>query len=222
MILSSDHATIHADVLVADHAYQVVLLSMAGPKTAVKAIYAALRSNHQPWLKLYEGSVDPTAVVRGGLRYRTQATPLPSVRSVQMVIVADDDRAPAGYFYVTPEVPAGRLLVQALDADPRLVIPVLPEWGEYLLKEAQETLADFPDECSDVPDRLVESLQVHGGLLADAYVYARDNDTWLNLVNRGLESGAIVLDAALGSLKEFALSSSKEPALRLSKGEGDR
>ena len=50
MILASAHATVHADVLVADHAHQVVLLSMAGPKTAVKAIYAALRSNHKPWL----------------------------------------------------------------------------------------------------------------------------------------------------------------------------
>jgi hypothetical protein len=48
MILASAHATVHADVLVADHARQVVLLSMAGPKTAVKAIYAALRSNHKP------------------------------------------------------------------------------------------------------------------------------------------------------------------------------
>lgn len=222
MILSSDHVTIHADVLVADHVYQVVLLSMAGPKTAVKAIYAALRSNHRPWLKLYEGGVDPTAVVRGGLHYRTQAMPLPSVRSVQMVIVADDDHAPAGYFYVTPEVPAGRVLVQALDADPRLVVPVLPEWGEYLLEQAQETLADFPDEVPDAPGRLVESLQVHGGLLVGAYVYARANDAWLALVNRGLESGAIVLDAALGKSKEIALNSSKEPALSSSKGGGDR
>jgi len=207
MILSSEHVTVHADVLVADHAYQVVLLSMAGPKTAVRAIYAALRSNHRPWLKLYEeGETDPVAVVRGGPRCRVRTTPLPSVRGVQMVVVADDDQFPAGYFYVAPKVPAGQVLVQALDADPRLVVPILSEWGEYLLEQAQETLADFPDEVPDAPARLVESLRVHGGLLADAYVYARDNDTWLSLVNRGLESGAIALDGALS----------------LSKGGGDR
>ena len=194
MILASAYATVHADVLVADHAHQVVLLSMAGPKTAVKAIYAALRSNHRPWLKLYgEGEADPVAVVRGGSRYRVRTTPLPSVRSVQMVVVAHDDQAPAGYIYVLADTTAGPVLVQALDADPRLVVPVLPEWGKYLLEQAQETLADFPDECPDAPDRLVESLQVHGDLLAGAYVYARDNDTWLALVNRGLESSAIAL-----------------------------
>jgi len=194
MILASAHATVHADVLVADHAHQVVLLSMAGPKTAVKAIYAALRSNHKPWLKLYEeGKTEPVAVARGGSRYRVRVTPLLSVRSVQMVVIAADERAQAGYFYVLPETPVGSALVQALDTDPRLVVPILSECGEYLLEQAQETLADFPDECPDAPDRLVESLQVHGDLLAGAYVYARDNDTWLALVNRGLESGAIVL-----------------------------
>ena len=199
MILASAHATVHADVLVADHAHQVVLLSMAGPKTAVKAIYAALRSNHKPWLKLYEeGKTEPVAVVRGGSRYRVRATPLPSVRSVQMVVIADDERAPAGYFYVLPETVAGLALVQALDTDPRLVVPILPEWGEYLLEQAQETLADFPDECPDAPDRLVESLQVHGDLLAGTYAYARDNDTWLALVKRGLESGDLILTGGDG------------------------
>jgi len=194
MILASEHATVHADVLVADHAYQVTLLSMAGPKTAVKAIYAALRSNHRPWLKLYrEDDPDPIAVVRGGLRYRTQAASLPSVRSVQMVVVAEDERAPAGYFYVLPEVPAGLALVQALDTDSRLVVPVLPEWGEYLLQQGQETRADFPDQVADAPGRLVVPLRVHGELLAGAYAYARDNDTWLTVVGQGLESGAIAL-----------------------------
>ena len=139
MILASAHATVHADVLVADHAHQVVLLSMAGPKTAVKAIYAVLRSNHKPWwLKLYEeGQTEPAAVVRGLARFRVRATPLPSVRSVQMVVIADDERAPAGYFYVLPETVAGLALVQALDTDPRLVVPILSEWGEYLLEQAR-------------------------------------------------------------------------------------
>ena len=194
MILASAHATVHADVLVADYAHQVVLLSMAGPKTAVKAIYAALRASHRPWLKLYqEGKAEPVAVVRGGSRYRVRTVSLPSVRSVQMVLLAHDDQAPAGTFYVLPENSVGLALVQALDTDPRLVIPVLPEWGEYLLQQALEALADFPDEGADAPDHLVEPLQVHGDLLMGAFIYARDNDTWLVLVNQGLESGAIAL-----------------------------
>ena len=89
MIIASDHATVYAGVVVTDHAQQVVLLSMAGPRTAVKAIHAALRSNHHPWLKLYEESgVEPAAVVRGAAHYWVRATPLPSVRGVQMVLVA--------------------------------------------------------------------------------------------------------------------------------------
>ena len=79
-----------------------------------------------------------------------------------------------------------------------MVVPILPEWGEYLLEQAQETLADFPDECPDAPDRLVESLQVHGDLLAGTYAYARDNDTWLALVKRGLESGDLILTGGDG------------------------
>jgi hypothetical protein len=205
MILASAHATVYTDVLVADHAHQVVLLSMAGPRTAVKAIYAALRSNHHPWLKLYgEGSVEPAAVVRGADRYRVRATPLPSVRGVQMVLVAHDERAPAGTLYALPGEPAGQALVLALDGDQRLVVPVLPGWGDYLLREAQEAPATFPDDCPGAPARLVEPLQVHGELLAEAYVYARDNDGWLALVDRGLESGEILLDSALGVSKEVA------------------
>jgi len=199
MILASAHATVHADVLVADHAHRVVLLSMAGPKTAVKAIYAALRSNHKPWLKLYEeGQTEPAVVVRGGSRYRVRTIPLPSVQSVQMALLAHDDQTPAGYFYVLPDGEAGPALVQALDADPRLVVPILPQWGDCLLQQAQETLANFPDGCTGGPDRLVEALRVHGDLLAEAYVYARDNDTWLALVNRGLEAGEIVLAGGEG------------------------
>jgi hypothetical protein len=198
MRLASAHATVHADVLVADHAHQVVLLSMAGPKTAVKAIHAALRSNHHPWLKLYaDDSAEPVAVVRGGPRYRVRAAPLPSVRGAHMVAVTDDERAPAGCFYVLPDQPAGAALVRALDTDRRLVVPVLPKWGAYLLEQAQTTPTRLPDECPDGPDRLVEPLQVYGSLLAGAYAYARDNDAWLALVNRGLECGAIGLDAAL-------------------------
>jgi hypothetical protein len=53
VIIASDHATVYASIVVADYARQVVLLSMAGPRTAVKAIYAALRSGHHPWLELY-------------------------------------------------------------------------------------------------------------------------------------------------------------------------
>ena len=106
MILASDHATVYADVLVADHAQQVALLSMAGPKTAVKAICAALRSNNRPWLKLYgEGSMEPAAVVRGAPRYRVRAVPLPAVQGVQMVVVVHDERAPAGHFYVLATPP---------------------------------------------------------------------------------------------------------------------
>ena len=194
MILASDHATAYAGVVVADHAQQVVLLSMAGPRTAVKAIYAALRSNHRPWLKLYsESSAEPAAVVRGEVRYRVRATPLPSVRGVQMVLLAHDERAPAGAFYALPGEPAGQALVRALDTDPRLVVPVLPRWGDYLLREAQDTPAAFSDDCPDNPARLVEPLEVHGDLLAEAYVYARDNDGWLSLVDRGLKSGEIEL-----------------------------
>jgi len=115
-----------------------------------------------------------------------------------MLLLVHDERAPAGYFYVLPGTVAGLALVQALDTDPRLVVPVLPEWGKYLLEQAQETLADLPDECLDAPDRLVGSLQVHGDLLAGAYVYARDNDTWLAVVNRGLESGYVVLTGGNG------------------------
>jgi len=205
MILASAHATVYTDVLVADHAHQVVLLSMVGPRTAVKAIYATLRSNHHPWLKLYgEGSVDPAAVVRGADRYRVRATPLPSVRGVQMVLVAHDERAPAGTLYALPGEPAGQALVQALDGDPRLVVPVLSEWGDYLLREAEETPATFPDDCPGAPARLAEPLQVHGELLAEAYVYARDNDGWLALVDRGLESGEITLESALDVSKEVA------------------
>jgi hypothetical protein len=192
MIIASDHATVYAGVVVADPAHQIVLLSMAGPRTAVKAIYAALRSNHHPWLKLYsEGSAKPAAVVRGAERYRVRATPLPSVRGVPMVLVAHAERAPAGAFYALPGEPAGQALVQALDGDSRLVVPVLPGWGDYLLCEAQEAPATFPDECPDAPARLVEPLQVHGELLAEAYVYARDNDGWLALVDRGLQSGQL-------------------------------
>jgi len=205
MIIASEHATVHADVLVADHAQQVVLLSMAGPRTAVKAIYAALRSNHHPWLKLYQkGQTEPAAVVRGGLRCQTRVAPLPSARSVQVVLLAHDDQAPAGYFYALPGEPAGRVLAQALDGDPRLVVPVLPGWGDYLLREAQERPATFADECPDAPARLVEPLQVHGDLLAEAYVYARDNDSWLALVDRGLQSGEIELDRALSASKKGA------------------
>jgi hypothetical protein len=178
---------------------------MAGPRTAVKAIYAALRSNHHPWLKLYgESSVEPAAVVRGADRYRVRATPLPSVRGVQMVLVAHDERAPAGTLYALPGEPTGQALVQALDGDQRLVVPVLSQWGDYLLREAQEAPATFPDDCPGAPARLVEPLQVHGELLAKAYVYARDNDGWLALVDRGLESGEILLESALGVSKEVA------------------
>ena len=197
MIIASDHATVYAGVVVADPAQQVVLLSMAGPRTAVKAIYAALRSNHHPWLKLYgESGVEPVAVVRGAERYRVRATPLPSVRGVQMVLVAHDERAPAGAFYALPGEPAGQALVQALDGDSRLVVPVLSGWGDYLLREAQGALATFAEECPDVPARLVEPLEIYGDLLAEAYVYARDNDGWLALVDRGLQSGEIMLDRA--------------------------
>jgi len=203
MIIASDHATVYAGVVVADHAQQVVLLSMAGPRTAVKAIYAALRSNRHPWLKLYgESGVEPAAVVRGAERYRVRATPLPSVRGVQMVLVAHDERAPAGAFYALPGEPAGQALVQALDGDSRLVVPVLPGWGDYLLREAQETPATFPDDCPDAPARLVEPLEIYGDLLGEAYVYARDNDGWLALVDRGLQSGEIALDRALSTLKK--------------------
>ena len=192
MILASDHATVYADVLVADHTQQVALLSMAGPKTAVKAIYAALRSNNRPWLKLYEeGSMEPAAVVRGAPRYRVRAAPLPAVQGVQMVVVVHDERAPAGHFYVLAGTTPGLALVRALDTDPRLVVPILPEWGDYLLRQAQETRVSL---LSDGPERLVAPLQVHGDLLAGAYVYARDNDTWLGLVDRGLQSGAIALE----------------------------
>jgi hypothetical protein len=54
MILVSDHATVYTGIVVTDHVQQAVLLSMAGPRTAVKAIYAALCSSHHPWPKLYE------------------------------------------------------------------------------------------------------------------------------------------------------------------------
>jgi hypothetical protein len=205
MILASDHATVYTSIVVADHARQVVLLSMAGPRTAVKAIYAALRSNHHPWLKLYgESSAEPAAVVRGAERYRVRATPLPSVRGVQMVLVAHDERAPAGAFYAMPGEPVGQALVQALDGDSRLVVPVLPGWGDYLLREAQEAQATFPEECPDAPARLVESLEIYGDGLAEAYVYARDNDGWLALVDRGLQSGEIALDRALGASEKGA------------------
>ena len=64
--------------------------------------------------------------------------------------------------------------------------------------------ATFPDECPDAPARLVEPLEIHGDLLAEAYVYARDNDGWLALVDRGLESGEILLEGILGVSKEVA------------------
>ena len=78
--------------------------------------------------------------------------------------------------------------MQALDGDSRLVVPVLPGWGDYLLRQAQEA-----------PARLVEPLEIYGDLLAEAYVYARDNDGWLALVDRGLQSGEIALDRALSA-----------------------
>jgi hypothetical protein len=140
--------------------------------------------------------VEPVAVVRGAERYRVRATPLPSVRGVQMVLVAHDERAPAGAFYALPGEPVGQALVQALDGDSRLVVPVLPGWGDYLLREAQEAPATFPEECPDAPGRLVEPLEIYGDLLAEAYVYARDNDGWLALVDRGLQAGEIALDRA--------------------------
>ena len=94
--------------------------------------------------------------------------------------------------------------MQALGSDPRLVVPVLSRWGDYLLRKAQETPATFSDDCPGAPARLVEPLQVHGELLAEAYIYARDNDGWLALVDRGLESGEILLDSVLGVSKEVA------------------
>jgi hypothetical protein len=215
MILASDHATVYAGVVVADPAQQIVLLSMAGPRTAVRAVYAALRTSHRPWLKLYEeGSIEPVGIVRGAERYRVRATPLPSVRGVQMVLVAHDEHAPAGTFYALPGEPAGQALVRALNSDSRLVVPVLPRWGDYLLREALEAPATFPDDCPDAPACLIEPLQVHGDLLTEAYVYARDNDGWLALVDRGLKSGEIALDRALSTVKEAA------PGL--SKGGNDR
>jgi hypothetical protein len=86
-----------------------------------------------------------------------------------MVIVAHE-RALAGVFCALPDEPAGQALVQALDGDSRLVVPVLPGWGNYLLREAQEVPATFPDECPDAPARLVEPLEIYGDLLAEAYV----------------------------------------------------
>jgi hypothetical protein len=45
----------------------------------------------------------------------------------------------------------------------------------------------------DAPARLVEPLEIYGDLLAEAYVYARDNDGWLALVDREVRTDSIAL-----------------------------
>jgi hypothetical protein len=203
VILSNEHASVYASILIADHRLRLVLVSMAGPKTAVKAIYASLQTTYMRWLRVEEeGSSNSAAVVRGGLRYRTKVGQLPAVKGVHMLIVAHDNHAPAGYTYVLSEGQHGLALARSLDADPGLVVPVLPIWGDYLLTRGLEAVASFPEVVDDAPGRLVESLQVHrdshreGGIDA-AYAYARDNDSWLALVDRGLAGGRIALSDRL-------------------------
>lgn len=197
MRIENQHASVYAGVVVADHLRRGALLSIAGPKTAVKAIHASLRGNTNRWLKVYEeGAASSSGVVCGGLRYETKSTNLPAVKGVQMVLSARDNQAPVGFAHVPKDGRAGLVLARALDTDPRLVIPVLPEWGGYLLEEGLETDAVFPEVVEDAPQRLVTPLDVYSdnGEIGAAYAYARDNDSWMALLNRGLSSGHLALD----------------------------
>ncbi len=198
MEIENAHARVHAEIVVADHAQRVVLLSMAGPRTAVKAIYAALRSNQVPWLTvLLDGDEGGQRSVRGGRVYRAEAKPLPSVRGMQMVTWAEDDRAPVGYFFVWEGQSEEEALVKALDTDPRIVVPVLPAWGVYLMEAALGTRIEGDAVRGEVLDRLMQPLQVLGGEGVDGgYVYARDTDSWISVVQQGLDSGAIGLEGA--------------------------
>ncbi len=196
MRIENQHASVYAEVVVADHLRRVALLSMAGPKTAVKAIHASLRGNTNRWLKVYEEGAASSGAVCGGPRYETRTTNLPAVKGVQMVLIASDNQAPAGYAFVPEDARAGLVLALALDTDPRLVIPILPEWGSYLLREGRTTDAIFPEVVEDAPQRLVTPLDVYSdnGEIRAAYAYARDNDSWMALLNRGLRSGHLALD----------------------------
>jgi hypothetical protein len=195
--IDNGHARVHAEIVIFDHDQRVVLLSMAGPRTAVKGIYAALRSNQEPWLTVLLDEEGGKKAVRGGRVYRSEARALPSVRGVQMVVWAEDPRATVGYFFVWEGESAEEKLVKALESDPRVVVPVVAEWGRFLMGQAREKRMEAEAVRGEVLERLVQPMGILGsGATERAFVYARDTDSWISVIEEGLQSGAIVLKGA--------------------------
>ena len=153
----------------------VALIEMVGPRSAVKSIWASLvaeRSIHF--------DDNGNRVRLGGLPpYRRLVAPLRDVRQVHALIYADKrpdaDRTVAVH---RGEVPHGLLLLGALRDDPRLPLPLVPEWAGPVWEAA--TL-----------ERLVYPLQGWGPYTGIAY--KADLDKWVGLLDRLLKEGKITI-----------------------------
>jgi len=173
--VSNFHAEVWAPALLWTPERRVALLEMVGPRSAVKSIWASLTS---------EGSVhvdeDGERTWLGGMPpYRRLAAPIRDIRQVHALVYAD--KRPDSEWTVAVrrgEVPRGILLLQALRDDPRLPLPLVPEWADALWEEA-------------VAARLAHPLRGYGPYTG--IVYNADLDDWVGLLDRLLREGRITI-----------------------------
>ncbi len=173
--VSNFDAEVWAPALLWTPERQVALIEMVGPRSAVKSIWASLVSEHSVHF-----DDDANRIWLGGMPpYRRLAAPLRDVRQVHALIYADR-RPDVGQTVAVRrgEVPHGLLLLGALRDDPRLPLPLVPEWAEPVWEAATSERLAYP---------------LRGWGPYTGVVYEADLDKWVGLLDRLLREGRITI-----------------------------
>lgn len=162
--------------------HEVIYLHMAGWKTACRSIWASLNSSNGKLVHVH--SPDGSDSAYGTHNYNTYSNVIDADAGNYRLMAMDkrvveaevDERAYLLIRRGESEAEADRLFAGRLNAI--LPIPILPEWGRTLRREGRKA-------------ELLRAIKA-GGDVAHAYAL-EPNETWYDLVEELLRSGAIAI-----------------------------
>lgn len=174
MQVTNQHARVWAPAILRTPFNGVALLEMVGPTSAVKSVWATLAEGKAVTV---EGKA-----LTGMPPYRRIVETVWDIRQAHALLWAVPGPDADWSVGVRMGLDGGALLLDVLTADPRLPLPLVPEWGQALWQAGQEGNAD---------ERLFYPLVGEGPYAG--VLYRADLDAWVGCLDRLLKAGRIAV-----------------------------
>ncbi len=147
-------------------------MSLFGPSTAVKALWAAVASSEKEKLRL----VDDTYIHRDDSKYHTISTALDKANIHLLYVNGDATNQIQGLnqtqFVIVNEAPK-ELFYPKLNR--RCTVPMMKSWEKYLWDKGLE-------------DQIISPLSGFG---MPGYLISTDQDSWQRIIKKGIVGGEI-------------------------------